>query len=1117
MSGLIDASQRQRALDVGRSFLVQAPAGSGKTGLLIQRFLGLLLTVRQHPEECLAITFTRKAASEMRERLVDALLAAKGPAPTEDYARQTWDLAKLVLDKDQSLKWHLIENPQRLKILTFDAFCASLTRAMPVMANFGFQPKIRENPQELYEVAVARLLQNPKRLEEIAQSYSHVLTHLDNQKLLLKRLLIELLGQREQWLSPVLFTQQSDLSQAHLEQSLTHVVEHYLQLAAQLTPRLDLPVLARFAASHLTESTSPLLACESLTSWPASAIEDLKAWQGIAELCLTAKGELRKKLTLKQGFPPASKASSKAEKTLYQEKKQQMETMLSALENVPDFVRALQRVQILPPVQYQSKQWQVLSGLAQILLYAVAELALVFQEAGEVDFAEISIAASRSLGAMEEPSDLALALDYRIQHIMVDEFQDTSIAQFELLKALTAGFEVGDGRSLFLVGDPMQSIYRFRQAEVGLFLAVKHQGVGELPMEFLQLQANFRSEPMIVNWVNQTFQSAFPKTEDLSLGAIPYSTSMAVKPQTVSQVHMFINDSEDSAYDWEAQKIVDFLLTKRATAPGEQCAILVRSRSHLLDIIPKLQAAAIPYQGVDIDLLANKPEIQDLLALTRAMVNFADRSAWLAILRAPWCGLDLVELTLICDLAGDKPLWEVIPGFVFEDKPIASERLALLTAVIQYFLERRANDDLATWLYKLWLGLEGPKCYAHAEIETNAQVFFHTLSEMDERQIYQKGVLEEKIAKQYTKTEATAKDAVQIMTIHKAKGLEFDTVILPGLGRKPPADAHRLFVWQEWTQDASQHHLVMAPIQPHIEKAEPIYDFLRQIEKEKQQHEALRLLYVAATRAKKELVLLGDALENKPARHSLLRYIWPAIYNQVEKVTVEQEQIRTQKNSTAVYQRIADAAVVHKTQQLAEWQCEEKASLIDPIHLEQLKMRAIGTVVHQMLYRIVAYHLPLDALGLSLSTYRPLWRAELAQLAVSGIALDEAVGIVETAIVQTLEDKKGQWILAPREQSFAEYPVVLLHHHQTQKMILDRLFIENDCCWIVDYKTCANEDIDKVASQYQQQLNQYIKAVKKLFPTKAIQAGLYFPLQQLWVDYDSILSLRLEAELPDSQ
>jgi ATP-dependent helicase/nuclease subunit A len=111
-------------------------------------------------------------------------------------------------------------------------------------------------------------------------------------------------------------------------------------------------------------------------------------------------------------------------------------------------------------------------------VWRLASLWLAFQEGGEVDFIEIAARASLALGDDEAPTDLAQALDYRISHLLVDEFQDTSPVQVELLEQLTRGWLPDDGRTLFVVGDPMQSIYRFRKADVGLFLRVRQRGIG---------------------------------------------------------------------------------------------------------------------------------------------------------------------------------------------------------------------------------------------------------------------------------------------------------------------------------------------------------------------------------------------------------------------------------------------------------------------------------------------------------------------------------------------------------------------------------------------------------------------------------------------------------------
>src|SRR5690606_8308155 len=112
-------------------------------------------------------------------------------------------------------------------------------------------------------------------------------------------------------------------------------------------------------------------------------------------------------------------------------------------------------------------------------------------------------------------------------HLLIDEFQDTSLTQIHLLATLTAGWQPDDGRTLFLVGDPMQSIYRFRKAEVGLFLQAAEQGVGEIAPTFLQLTDNFRSQGGVVEWVNATFRGLLPRRNDAAAGAIAYTDSAA--------------------------------------------------------------------------------------------------------------------------------------------------------------------------------------------------------------------------------------------------------------------------------------------------------------------------------------------------------------------------------------------------------------------------------------------------------------------------------------------------------------------------------------------------------------------------------------------------------------
>jgi len=145
-----DASVRQEALDPTRSFIVQAPAGSGKTELLTQRFLQLLCYTHKAPEEVVAITFTRKAAGEMRERIISALAMAENDTPPiEPHRQSTWQLAKKVLQRDKELHWQLQNNPNRLRILTIDALAAHITKQIPLPAKLSPQLNLTENPPAL--------------------------------------------------------------------------------------------------------------------------------------------------------------------------------------------------------------------------------------------------------------------------------------------------------------------------------------------------------------------------------------------------------------------------------------------------------------------------------------------------------------------------------------------------------------------------------------------------------------------------------------------------------------------------------------------------------------------------------------------------------------------------------------------------------------------------------------------------------------------------------------------------------------------------------------------------------------------------------------------------------
>ncbi len=441
----------------------------------------------------------------------------------------------------------------------------------------------------------------------------------------------------------------------------------------------------------------------------------------------------------------------------------------------------------LPPASYTEPQWDALSAMLELLPRAAGELIVVFGERGQADFTEIAQGAVRALGDPDAPTDLLLSLDVRIKHILVDEFQDTSISQWELLESLTAGWQPDDGRTVFAVGDPMQSIYRFREAEVALFLRARYAGLGSVQLEPLRLTTNFRSQAGIVDWVNATFPQVLPGAEDETSGAVPYSPSVAHHAAQEGEAvrwHLF-----DARAD-EAQRVVELARAARAEYPQGSIAILVRNRGHLDHIVPALKKAGLRYRAVEIERLGEKQVVQDLYALTRALAHPADRTAWLAVLRAPWCGLTPVQLARLAE-ATRATLWEAMHD---EDRIAlldndARLRLERVGGVLDTALAQRLRGNLRDRVEGAWLALGGPACCDDATELEDAEIFLDELAaEDDAGDLADHGVLAARLAELYALPDMEAgDDAVEIMTVHKAKGLEFDTVIMPGLDRPPRA------------------------------------------------------------------------------------------------------------------------------------------------------------------------------------------------------------------------------------------------------------------------------------------------------------------------------------------
>lgn len=1134
VSPIADAEQRREALDPSRSFIVQAPAGSGKTSLLTQRYLTLLARV-ESPEEIVAITFTRKAAAEMRNRILEALHEARdAPPPDAAYERATWDLARAVLARNEHLGWDVLSHPARLRIQTIDSLCNALTRQMPVLSHFGAVPATTTDAADLYCDAARATLALLEGGEQWSPAVERLLRHLDNDLALVEGLLANMLARRDQWLRHVVKESDREQQRASLEAAFSSVIEEALAATAQTLPAEasgKIIELACFAASNLDdENNSDLAFCRDMDCLPGVTTEDLQTWRGLATLLLTNDGEWRKTANKNIGFPAPSSTKDAGEKAHYQAMKEHFQALLGELTKEDDAFRVqLDALRRLPPEHYTEDQWQVMQALFDLLPVAVAQLQIVFREQGQVDFSEVAQCALEALGEPDNPTDLALALDYRMQHILVDEFQDTSFGQYQLLERLTAGWQHGDGRTLFVVGDPMQSIYRFREAEVGLFLRARQQGVGSVQLSPLTLSVNFRSQAGIVEWVNRSFAQVFPAMEDISSGAVAYSPSQAsheMGEHPAVKIHpFFINDANA-----EASKVIDLVQQARQINPNGTVAILVRARSHLAQIAPALQTSGLRYRAIEIERLGHRPVIQDLLALTRALLHPADRIAWLAMLRAPWCGLTLADLHALAAGDHNAALWDLMQNPVIIDLLSADGkcRLERVRNVLLTALAQRQRRTLRLWVEGAWLALGGPACVqAETDLE-DARVFFELLENMHTEGNHTGFMrIEERVEKLFALPDMEADESLQLMTIHKAKGLEFDTVIVPALGRRMPSDESRLLMWMERPALAREEgDLLLAPIKGNGQKDDPIYAYLKSMDQQKGVYEAGRLLYVAATRARKNLHLLGhttlsekDGAVKKPQSGSLLSQLWEV----VEKEFVAGPGIA---QSTGDAARAVTFPPIPGLRRLKSgWRLPDApASVINPSVMPQPSpsnsaenieflwasdtARHVGTVVHRMLRKIARQGTDFWN-GELIAEQRPLYRALLMQLGIPARELDEAAQRVETALTRTLQDERGRWLLGHHHHDAqCEYALTGIVDGKPVNVIIDRTFVDQQGVrWIIDYKTGGHEGtdtdtfLDNEQTRYHPQLQRYALLMSKLDDKHTIRLGLYFPLLGAWREW----------------
>ncbi len=1069
---LIDSNQRNQATAPTQSFIVQAPAGSGKTEILTQRYLRLLGSVTA-PEQIIALTFTRKAASEMRERIILALQQAANDVHAKSpHQQMTLDFAREALHRDAQYHWDLLHQPNRLKIMTIDALCQSINQAIPLLEKQIAYSQITDKAESHYLNSGRRCIQFALDTPEYQQAIKTLLLHVDNRQDRLLDLFKTLLAQRDQWLAPLFQARTQEKST--FEHALRLIEEHELTRFKQSLPF--------HLATELTQCARELAAIENNPDSPRYLLKDWYDFQetnqdlvsALSKLLLTGDANFRKSFDHHVGL-----LSSSCPPNEYKRLKNASKELLSQLNEYPDFLDALLQVCNLPKPEYNPEQWEVLQALFLLLPLLVGHLHLIFSEHNEIDFTAISQQALAALGDSDCPTDLALYLDNSIHHLLVDEFQDTSITQFELLNKLVHGWQEGDGKTLFIVGDPMQSIYRFRQAEVGLFFRAKEQGIGPVHLNSLELSCNFRSTKTIVDWVNQQFSKIFPQQVDIESGAVSFHSSVNV---IQDDEHSAIHAVQFKGKEREAQSLIQVIHSELQTHPEQSMAILVRSRSQLVEIIRLLRQHQIPYQGTDITLLANLVHLRDVWSLTQALLSPANRLSWLSLLRSPYCGMSLADLHIIAQFNKKKSIYSTLLQLnkiqgLSEEGQIRAE---FFIRIMQQALTHRYESKLSAWVIATLKKLHIDKILNQTQLNDLEQ-FWSLLDryEHDGRLADMKEFLKE-FKKLYSQQATPSR--LQVMTIHKSKGLEFDAVFLPGLGVQPNRGDSPMLRWLNLPTQKHGNLLLMSPIQAAHHERCAVYDYLDQLDSVKSSYETQRLLYVAATRAKSRLYLMDHS--EKSSKRSFRSLLKNQEFSADETIQLTEEinlpLPKIMQLPLHYYQR-EDGAL------------NEPFTRNAPSTLSSSIPRLIGIVTHQLLQWICDNHpSTLAEVPWNLAHY------EFKKLGFDELMQTDALKTLQEQIMRLFEDPTGAWIIAKQENEQNEYELLVAQPGKPATRIIDRMFETQNQLWIIDFKT-GRED-KKALVKHRLQLNDYALYLSER-TTLPIHCGIYYLASNHWVDW----------------
>ena len=1106
-----------------QSFSVLASAGTGKTWQLVARLTRLLL----HGAELnsiLAITFTRKAAGEMQQRLnerlrelleaddhqLDCILSSLGETPTADIRER----ARKLLEKS-------LHCEHKLRSTTFHSFCQELLQRFPLEAGLppGFELAeqtgllIQESWDALFSEATAELDQS---LAASLELLFETLNGLHNTR----SALFTFIEHRSDWWA---FTRQSRQPAVTATDRLRQTLR--LNQADSVSSsiwnddsRCRLGEFAALLGRHATKTNQMHLA--AIEQALANSDEAETAIDTIRPVFFTTGGERRKR--------SPSQAQSKAMGGPAEDRFLELhEAFCEQLEQYTE-QQNRQRTLTINSAWYRTGQ-RMLEHYQRIK-----------RERRLLDFADLEWNAYQLLNHPDHAHWIQFKLDQRIDHLLIDEFQDTNPTQWRLILPLLEEMAAGGerARSLFIVGDAKQSIYRFRRGNPDLLGVAAEWMHGHLHATSIHLDQSWRSSPAVMAFVNRVFQHA-----DMGELLPDFQTHTTHRDELWGRIELWpLIEAQNDAPDLEytglrnplqqprplsvdrryyregqaiAQRIEELVALK--TVRYNDILILMRSRTHLVDYEAALRDQGIPYLSLDRGTLLQSLEIRDLESLLVVLMTPQDNLCLAQVLRSPIFSATDEHLVLLArestgtwidrlaavsaDLDASHPLCRA--------HRLLTEWRSLAGRIpIHDLLERIFHESNLLNRYQAAF----PDTQV-ARVRANLSRFIELALEVDAgrypslprflERVRQLRSLDKEGPSQATPQSAQGQ-RVCLLTIHAAKGLEAPVVFLADSnspGSSPPG-CQTLVRWPAEAERPSDFMLLS-----NARRRDSISAERYRLEQQEEQREAANLLYVALTRAKNMLVISGCEQASNRKTSSWYEQITNAVG---EQATADKPWIQTfgQAPVMEITQAVREAGKVNIDPRLRQPIPTQRLwREIAPSHKLQdsglasgsAEGRDRGLTIHRML---------------QLATQMPAGTADAGDI-ISRVASESKL-LTDDPLLQTcwnevrnlLENSNLNWLLSPPAgtRAFNEVPIQYRLGQQTVYGIIDRLLVSDTDIRLIDYKTHRIDSeslVQQLAEHYRPQLELYREGIRRLWPGHSIQTYLLLTDRGLLVNIDN--------------